>query len=52
MAKTNTFKDSDKVVLVVTGTGMKNMKVLDSTKMNFYHSSLSTLENTLLSTLV
>lgn len=51
MSKTNTFKDSDKVVLVVTGTGMKNLNVLDSAKMNFYHSSLSTLENTLLSTI-
>ncbi|MGB6338544.1 MAG: threonine synthase [Candidatus Aminicenantaceae bacterium] len=51
MAKTDTFKVTDKVVLVVTGTGMKNLKVLDSTKMNFYHSSLSTLENTLLSTI-
>jgi threonine synthase len=51
MSKTNTFKDTDKVVLVVTGTGMKNLKVLDSSMMNFYHSSLSTLENTLLSTL-
>jgi len=51
MSKTNTFKDSDKVVLVVSGTGMKNMKVLDSSKMNFYNSSLSTLEKTLVSTL-
>jgi threonine synthase len=50
MSKTNTFKDSDKVVLVVSGTGMKNMKVLDSSQMSFFHSSLSNLEDTLLST--
>jgi threonine synthase len=49
MSNTNTFKDTDRVVLVVSGTGMKNLKALDSSKMNFYHSSLSTLEDTLLS---
>jgi threonine synthase len=51
MSKSSRFKDNDKVILVVTGTGMKNLKVLDSSKMNFYHSSLSTLEKTLLSTI-
>jgi threonine synthase len=51
MSKTNTFKETDKVVLVVTGTGMKNMKVLDSSQMSFFHSSLSNLEDTLLSTI-
>jgi threonine synthase len=51
MSKTNTFKDTDKVVLVVSGTGMKNMKILDSSRMSFFHSSLSNLEDTLLSTI-
>jgi hypothetical protein len=51
MAKTDIFKATDKVVLVITGTGKKKMKVLDPSKMNFYNSSLSTLENTLLSTI-
>lgn len=51
MAKTDTFKATDKVVLVVTGTGMKNLKVLDSSQMSFFHSSLSNLEDTLLSTI-
>lgn len=45
------FKNTDKIVLVITGTGMKNLKVLDSSQMNFYHSTLSTLESTLLSTI-
>ncbi len=51
MSKTNIFKDTDKVVLVISGTGMKNLKVLDSSLMKFYHSSLLTLEDTLLSTM-
>jgi threonine synthase len=51
MAKTDIFKSTDKVVLVVTGTGMKNMKVLDPSQMSFFHSSLFNLEDTLLSTI-
>jgi threonine synthase len=51
MSKENSFKDTDKVVLVVSGTGMKNLKVLDSSSMNFYNSTLSGLENTLQSTI-
>ena len=49
MSKVNAFKDTDKVVLVASGTGMKNLKVLDSSSMHFNHSTLSTLEDTLLS---
>ena len=51
MARTHTFKDTDKVVLVVSGSGMKNLKVLDSSSMKFYHSDLPTLEDKLLSTI-
>jgi threonine synthase len=51
MARTHTFNDTDKVVLVVSGSGMKNLKVLDSSSMKFYHSDLPTLEDKLLSTI-
>ena len=51
MLKTHTFKESDKVVLVVSGSGMKNLKVLDPSSMKFHHTNLSDLEDTLLSTI-
>jgi threonine synthase len=51
MSETHTFKDTDRIVLVVTGTGMKNLKVLKPSLMKFFHSSLSDLEKTLLSTI-
>lgn len=51
MWKTHTFRDTDKVVLVVSGSGMKNLNVLDSSSMKFYHSSLSSLDDILLSTI-
>lgn len=51
MSNAEIFKDADRIVLVVSGTGMKNLKILDSSKMKFYHSSLLTLEDTLLTTL-
>jgi len=51
IAKSIPFKDSDRIVLVITGTGMKNMKVLNPSQMNFFISTLSDLEKTLLSTL-
>jgi hypothetical protein len=51
MSRTHTFNEKDKVVFVVSGSGMKNLKVLDSSSMNFYHADLSTLEATLLSTI-
>jgi len=51
MSKAHTFKDTDRIVLVVTGTGMKNLKVLKPSVMKFFHSSLSDLEKTLLSTI-
>lgn len=51
MAKKKVFRDTDKIVLVISGTGLKNMKVLDPSLMKFYRSSLMTLEDTLLSTM-
>jgi threonine synthase len=51
MSKKNAFINTDRVVLVVTGTGMKNLKVLDPSSMKFHHSDLSALEDTLLSTI-
>ncbi|MGD9346324.1 MAG: threonine synthase [Candidatus Aminicenantes bacterium] len=51
LSRTNTFKDTDRIVLVVSGTGMKNLKVLKPSLMKFYHSSLSNLENILLTTI-
>ena len=51
MSRTHTFKHTDRIVLVVSGTGMKNLKVLKSSLMKLHHSHLSDLENTLLSTI-
>ncbi len=51
MSKTHTFKDTDKIILIVSGTGMKNLKVLDYSSMKFHHTNLSDLEDTLLSTI-
>jgi threonine synthase len=49
MSRTHTFKETDKIVLVVSGSGMKNLKILDPTSMKFHHTNLSDLEDTLLS---
>lgn len=51
ISKSISFKAKDRVILVVTGTGMKNMKVLNPSEMNIFHSSLLNLEETLLSKL-
>jgi threonine synthase len=51
MSEKNVFKDTDKVVLVISGSGMKNLKVLDSSSMKFFHSDLSGLEDTLITTI-
>lgn len=51
MSKTHTFQETDTVVLVVSGSGMKNLKVLEHSAMKFHHANLSDLEDILLSTI-
>lgn len=51
LAKTNLFTEEDKIVLVLTGTGLKNLKTLNPREMNLHHSTLSNLEETIVAAL-
>ncbi|MFC2165484.1 threonine synthase [Acidobacteriota bacterium] len=48
LSTTNKFHKNDRIVLVISGTGLKNLKTLDTNKMNLYHSNLSNLEETII----
>jgi threonine synthase len=51
LAKTNLFQDKDKIVLVLTGTGLKDIKALKSQEMNLHSSTLAKLDATVLANL-
>jgi threonine synthase len=46
LARTKIFHKKDQIVLVLTGTGLKNLRVLDPGEMNLRQSTLSNLEET------
>jgi threonine synthase len=51
LAKTNLIKKKEKIVLVLTGTGLKNLKALNHRELNLHHSTLENLEETVLANL-
>jgi threonine synthase len=51
LAKINHFTEEDKIVLVLTGTGLKNLKTLNPREMNLHNSTLSNLEETVVTAL-
>jgi len=47
LSKKLKFKTRDKIVLVITGSGLKAMKALESFKLDVHQASLSSLEKTM-----
>jgi threonine synthase len=47
LSKKMKFKTKDKIVLVITGSGLKAMKALESFKLDVHQASLSSLEKTM-----
>jgi len=45
------FQDKDKIVLVLTGSGLKNLKGLDTSKMKVHAASLATVEEKIIALL-
>jgi threonine synthase len=41
------FREKSPIVLIITGSGLKAMESLESSKRNVHHSSLSDLERTI-----
>lgn len=46
LAKTDLFTEEDKIVLVLTGAGLKNLNALNPKKMSLHRSTLANLEET------
>jgi threonine synthase len=51
LSKNGKFIKRDNIVLVVTGSGLKALKTIESSQINVYHASFSDLENTISSIL-
>ena len=47
MQKTHPFDPNDRIVLILTGTGLKNVKAWDTSQMNLYHEPLEKLDSRL-----
>jgi len=47
LSKNMKFKTKDEIVLVITGSGLKALKTIESSQINVHQASLSNLENTL-----
>jgi len=44
LAQKNSLDSKDRIVLIITGTGLKSLKILDSRDMNLHHATLFGLE--------
>jgi len=51
LAKSRHFHPRDQIVLVITGTGLKSLKILDTREMNLHHSTLAKLEESVVESL-
>lgn len=51
LSKNVEFKNKDKIVLVITGSGLKALKTIEPSQINVHHASLTNLENTISSLL-
>ena len=47
LSKKMKFKTTDNIVLVITGSGLKALKAIESSQINVHQASISDLENTL-----
>jgi len=47
LSRKSMFKAEDQIVLVITGSGLKTMNVLDTSRITIHQATLPSLENTI-----